>query len=379
MSIILLIGGLVLFVGLVVVHEFGHFLAAKRAGVHVEEFGIGFPPRLWSRRTREGWTLSINLLPIGGFVRLKGEHDADRSPGSFGAARLRSKVAIMLAGVVMNLITAFVLLTLLAVVGVPKLIDNQFSITRDEHISNQTLLIGYIEPGSPADKAGLQLRDQIDAVGRKPADCADTAACVNKAEAEHVTTPEELKTITRQNAGQRVEIFIERNGQPKTITVQLRSAIEADQGYLGIAPTSYIITRYTWSAPLEAGGLIGQVTGLTFKGLGNALAGLFQGNTAKASAQVAGPVGIFVLLKDGSFLGYQFVLLIIAIISLTLAIMNVLPIPALDGGRLFVTLLFRWLKRPLHKHTEELIHGIGFVSLLALFVLITVVDVRRFF
>ena len=118
---------------------------------------------------------------------------------------------------------------------------------------------------------------------------------------------------------------------------------------------------------------------MTLKGLGTALSSLFRGDTAKASSQVAGPVGIFVLLSDGSSLGYQFVLMIIAIISLTLAIMNALPIPALDGGRLFVTLLFRAIRKPLKENTENLIHGTGFAALMLLFVLITVVDVKRFF
>jgi regulator of sigma E protease len=105
---------------------------------------------------------------------------------------------------------------------------------------------------------------------------------------------------------------------------------------------------------------------------------LAQGNGSKASAQVSGPVGVFVLLKDGSLLGYQFVLVIIAIISLTLAIMNVLPIPALDGGRLFVTLLYRIRNKPLTQKIEDRIHGTGFAVLMLLFVLITIVDVRRF-
>lgn len=109
------------------------------------------------------------------------------------------------------------------------------------------------------------------------------------------------------------------------------------------------------------------------------MSNLFRGDTGKASEQVAGPVGIFVLLKDGSLLGYQFILMIIAIISLTLAIMNVLPIPALDGGRLFVTLLFRAVRKPLRPKVEEIIHGTGFALLMLLFILITVVDVKRFF
>lgn len=373
MSVLLLIIGLLLFVGLVVVHEFGHFIMARRGGVDVEEFGIGFPPRAKVIAKRNGTIFTLNWLPLGGFVKLKGENDADNSAGSFGAAKLNTKIKIMLAGVVMNLLTAFVLLALLAVIGMPRLIENQFTVASDTKVVRQDVLIGYVEPGSPADKAGLKQRDQILSLGAVGAPNA-------------VKSAEDLPKITKQFSGKEVSVVFERDNKNETTSVVLRSTeeVEASQktdnpkGYLGISPTEYVVRRSTWSAPIVAAGFIKQATELTFKGLGTALASLFTGNTAQASAQVAGPVGIFVLLKDGSLLGYQFVLMIIAIISLTLAIMNALPIPALDGGRLFVTLVFRGLRKPLTKKTEDMIHGTGFAALMLLFVLITIVDVKRF-
>src|SRR3978361_821415 len=111
MSILLLVVGILLFIGLVVVHEFGHFIVARRNGVEVEEFGIFFPPRLYKRKMKAGWIFTVNLLPLGGFVRLKGEHDSDTEPGTFGAASTWVKTKIMAAGVVMNLAAALVLLT----------------------------------------------------------------------------------------------------------------------------------------------------------------------------------------------------------------------------------------------------------------------------
>ena len=370
MGIVILIIGLLLFVGLVIVHELGHFIVARRNGVKVEEFGIGFPPRLMAIR-RKGYYLSINLLPLGGFVRLKGEHDADKHRGSFGAASLWAKIKIMTAGVGMNLLTAWVLLTLLAVLGMPKLIDNQFSIAKDTRITQQKVLIGYIEPDSPASKAGLEVRDQIVAINYAN-------------ETQPISSAESLPKVTKMFAGKDVQISIVRAGVQKIVPLHLRSTEEIEKsninkGYLGIIPTQYEVRRSTWSAPIVAGGLIGQFTKLTYKGLGSVIASLFRGDTKTASAQVAGPVGVFVLLKAGSLLGYQFMLMIIAVISLTLAIMNVLPIPALDGGRLFVTLVFRGLHKPLRRQTEDLIHGTGFALLMLLFVLITIVDVKRFF
>jgi regulator of sigma E protease len=134
------------------------------------------------------------------------------------------------------------------------------------------------------------------------------------------------------------------------------------------------------------------VTALTFQGLGHALGGLGswfagvvthnavarQNGGANATSQVAGPVGIFVILKDGSLIGYQFMLFIVAIISLTLAIMNILPIPALDGGRLWIMLISRWLKHPISARREEAINAAGFVVLIGLVIVITIVDVQRF-
>jgi regulator of sigma E protease len=153
--VILLIVGLLLFVSLVVIHEFGHFIAARRGGVGIEEFGIFFPPRLFHRKTKAGWVFSVNLLPLGGYVKLQGEHDNDTEPGSYGAASLAVKSKINAAGVVMNLITAFVLLTILALIGLPKLVPNQFTVTSDTKVSKMETLIGQVEAGSPAAKAGL--------------------------------------------------------------------------------------------------------------------------------------------------------------------------------------------------------------------------------
>lgn len=371
----LLLLGLVLFVCLVIVHELGHLIAARRGGVVVEEFGLGFPPKVWARKLKSKMLLSINLLPLGGFVRLKGEHDADTAPGSYGAALLKTKVKIMTAGVAMNLATAIVVLTGLALVGMPKLVENQFTVPSDTTIIKQVVLVGYVEPDSPAANAGLESRDQLIAVGEDAQNM------------QPITSMDTFPEITKAYAGQKVIVEVQRGQEITQKEVQLRSQTEVDdskdsdnpKGYLGVVPTEFVLQQSTWSAPVVAVGTAVQFTKLTLQGIGTALVDVFSGNASKAADQVSGPVGIFVLIKDGSTLGYRFILMIIAIISLTLAIMNILPIPALDGGRLFVTLLYRALKKPLTKETEERIHGLGFVALMLLFVLITIVDVRRFF
>ena len=374
MSILLLILGLLLFVGLVVVHEWGHFIMARRGGVDVEEFGIGFPPKAKTITRKNGTEYTLNWLPLGGFVRLKGEHDADKSKGSYGAASLGRKVKIMTAGVVMNLLVAYIMLVLLALVGLPKLVDNQFTVKSNEHVTKPQLFAGQVEPGSPAEKIGLKSSDVLLTI-------ADNTS------SDQLNSNEDLPNITKKYAGKQVTITYSRDGKVSSGTAQLRTTAEVEaskktnnpKGTLGIAPGEYNVSRYTWSAPIVAGGTIVQFTELTLKGLGTALHGVFTGNGKQASEQVSGPVGIFVILQQGTHLGIQFILMVIAVISLTLAIMNVLPIPALDGGRLFVTLIYRGLKKPLSERTEDLIHGSGFAALMVLFVLITVVDVKRFF
>jgi regulator of sigma E protease len=374
MSVILLILGLLLFVGLVVAHEFGHFIVARRNGVEVEEFGIGFPPKIWSKKTKKGFLFSINLLPLGGFVRLKGEHDADIEPGTFGASSTWVKTKIMVAGVGMNLLVALIFFTILAWLGMPQLISNQFSIKSDSKVIKNEVLVGTVQNNSPAAKAGLHPRDQL----------LDIASGSN---IKYVSKANGLPNITEYFAGKSVTITYLRNGQTHSANMTLVSTKEVQaslktnnsKGYLGVAPTEYTLQRSTWSAPIVALGITKQFTVLTFKGLWTAITSLLHGNTAAASSQVSGPVGIFVLLKDGSLLGYQLTLMIVAIVSLSLAIMNVLPIPALDGGHLFVTYISRILKKPVAQNVEDWVYGVSFVFLLGLVALITVVDVKRFF
>lgn len=397
MSIVLLAIGLLLFVGLVVIHEWGHFVMARRSRVVVEEFGIGFPPRLFKRRMKKGWLFTINALPLGGFVKLKGEHDSDSQSGSFGAASLRAKAGIMLAGVCMNLVVAYLLLVVLALIGMPQLIDNQFVLTKDatyvQH-AQYYVAVGDVEPASPAAKIGLKPDDVIVSFGVPGRMVA-------------LSSPSTLPIMTRQYAGQSVIVAYRHGGDGSIVqrTVKLHSIADVaaakaagkGMGYFGASvyrgQKGMDILRSTWSAPIVAAGVIKQFTVLTFEGLGKALAGLggtvagtLTGNTharqaaqAEASSQVTGPVGIFFVLKYGSSLGIRFILFIVAIISLTLAIMNVLPIPALDGGRLWLMLISRAIRHPLSAKREEMIIATGFAVLMALVILVTIVDVRRFF
>lgn len=381
-EILLLILGLILFSLLIVLHEYGHFLVARRNGVKVKEFGIGFPPKLIGRTLGKGifrGYYSLNLLPIGGFVRLEGENDAAQGPGTYGSQSLFVKSKIILAGVTVNFFIAFLLFTFLALVGIPKLLpvepyfsDQQFSVASDTYLVRQNVLVSFIAEGSPAEKAGLELGDEV-----------RTLTDVATNQAYPVISTAEFYALTTRFAGQPVEISVIRDRQELTLNSTLRTIEEAeraDGGRLGAATSNFVLQRNTWSAPLTGLVLTGQFTKVTLQGLGQALWSLVTGDTDRAKESVTGPIGIFFVLKEGAAQGYQFILMVIALISLTLAIMNSLPIPALDGGRFVLTLLFRKvLRRPLVQRVENKIIMISFVVLMTLMILITSVDIDRFF
>ncbi len=391
MEVFLLVLGLVLFIGLVIVHELGHFWVARRNGVVPEEFGIFFPPTLWRKKMKGGWDFTINALPLGGFVKLRGEHDSDTKKGSFGAASDWAKAKIMLAGVAVNFVTALVLFTVLAWVGMPVIIPNQFTVASDTKTAQNTLLAQYVEPGSPAEKAGINRGDTLLSIQSKSEQKMYT-----------ITSKDTLSSLTQKLAGQTVLVTYEHAGKRVTAktTLLTKDAVAASRktaepkGHLGVLPFPLQTQRSTWSAPVVAVGLSAQITKLTLQGIGKALKGLvgtiaggLTGNKearqqaqTEASSQVSGPLGIFFVLKGGATIGVKFMLMIIAIISLTLAIMNVLPVPALDGGRLYLMLLSRLTKeKRLSQKAEESIVGWSFVLLLVLIVLITFVDIKRFF
>ncbi len=375
---------------------------ARRNGVDVEEFGLGIPPRAWGKkRKKDGMILSVNWLPLGGFVKLKGEYDADTTKGSFGAASLWVKSKIMLAGVTMNLITGLVLLTILALVGMPKLLDknsvgqDQFTVKSDTKIIKSEVRAGTVQSNTPASKVGITGQDVVLSVA-------------SGKEVKNIKNTDQLHDATAAFAGKTVQVTYKHDGQTLTKQTQLRTKKQVDQsivaaekandanlavGELGLEdPVNIQIQRSTWSAPVVAVGFTGQLTELTFKGLGHAIGGLGstiaglvthnkaarQNGQTSASSQVGGPVAIVEILWGSTAYGIVFTLWIIAVISLTLALMNVLPIPALDGGRLFMILFSRGLlKKPLGKLAEERMVATGMALILALVVLITVVDIRR--
>ncbi len=373
-----IIAGVIALTVLVVLHELGHAIVARRNGVVVEEFGIGFPPRVWSTKLKNGVIFSLNALPLGGFVKLQGEYDSANKKGDYGAASFWVKTKILLAGVVINWLTAVVLLTILALVGMPKILPNQFTVPSDTTESRSPVTLAAVSDKSPAAKAGLKKGDAIIRFNQQA-----------------VASPDVLSSETKQQHGKTVEVIYARNNTEYRTTVALRSENAKGQGYLGVSTSQRNLLRATWSAPIVGVALTGQLTGATFEGLGKLVGSVVGGGLSQLSGDektrqeggkelqqagdsVAGPIGILgVLFPAASQAGPTAFLFITALISLTLAVMNVLPIPALDGGRWFTMAVFRALKKPLTKEREETIQATGFLILMALVVVVTIVDVSK--
>ena len=373
-----IIGCLLILVLLVVVHELGHAIVAKRNGVVVEEFGIGFPPRAWGKKLKNGVLFSLNWLPLGGFVKLQGEHDAADQKGDYGAATFWQKTKILLAGVFINWLVAVLLLTILAVTGLPKILPNQFTVSSDSSLVQQPVLLTSITKGYPAEKAGLKTGDMVMTFAGKD-----------------VPTVQALIDQTKVNKGKTVDVVYKRAGDKRTASVTLRD--DQTGSIFGAGLGQQIFTHSTWSAPIVGVVVTGQFTWATLEGLGNLVSNLVSGlvmqlstdqatrtqashNLKSVSDSVAGPVGILgTIFPQAEKAGPTQLIFLTAIISLTLAVMNILPIPALDGGRWFVTALFRVLKKPLTKEREEKMQATGFIILMSLVLVVTIADVTKLF
>lgn len=370
--------GLVVLVLLVAVHELGHAIAARRNGVVVEEFGVGFPPRAWAKKLKNGVLLSLNWLPLGGFVKLQGEYDSAKKKGDYGAAGFWPKTKILLAGVMINWLVAAGLLTILAWTGLPKVLPQQFSVEGDTTLVKGSVELTEVAADSPAEKAGLHRGDTIVRFASEP-----------------VGAGEVLAQQAAKHKGESVEIIYTRGGVEYSTLATLRS--ESKDGFLGVASSQQELIRATWSAPVVGVVTAAQFTGETFKGLGDLVVNLVKGivlqispdqqvrteaqqSLSAAGNSVAGPIGILtVIFPSAGQAGLTEVIFLTAIISLTLAVMNVLPIPALDGGRWFLMALFKLLKKPLTKQREEKIQTAGFMTLMVLVVVVTIADVGKLF
>ena len=339
---ILILGGLVL------IHELGHFVTARLAGVRVLEFGIGFPPRARVIR-RGGETLyTLNWLPIGGFVKLEGEDgDEEDDPRSFVRARLPVKLIILLAGVTMNLVLSFVIFAGIAITGEPA-----YGVT-----------IGEVVAGSPAEGAGIVAGDTLVSVNGKQYSAFDN------------TTPSgDLRAL----GGKTVEIgILHADGTSETLRVTLRVPATPQDIALGIGKQQPLQIGTIHLSPLDAVRLGATRTvdafSLILGGLGDLGRSIVTSPTTAPPA--SGPVGIAVDLGHILWgLGPLYVIYMAGLLSANLALVNVLPFPPLDGGRAAVALIQSVSNNRIGHAAERLVYLTGFVLLMALLVWLTLFD-----
>jgi regulator of sigma E protease len=354
----------IVIVALIVVHEFGHFIAAKLSGMRVDEFGFGFPPRALTIAKKGETEYTLNWLPFGGFVKIYGEDSTTDAPRSFTSRPRVLQALVLVAGVAMNLVFAYVLLTGALIAGTPRALA-------PEEVANATdtqLIVATVLPGSPAEGAGLAEGDTVLSAedghyvfsGVSP---ADFSAFVARA-GDNAT----IALTVRHAAGGEETLF----ARPRAGLVASdpsRAAIGVEVATIGVVPVPFA-AALVQGAALTWGTLI-----LTARELAHFFYGLF---TFHANlSQVAGPIGIAGAVGSASRQGFGDLLSLMAIISINLAIVNLIPVPALDGGRLLFVLIEGATKKRIKPSVAQAVNAIGFLLLILLLVVVSVHDIFR--
>lgn len=342
-----ILASIIIFGLIIFVHEFGHYSMAKLSGIRVEEFALGMGPKVVS--FKRGETLySLRAFPLGGFCKMSGETgNEDYVPSKsydqrrFDQKPILSRMAVIAGGPIMNFILAALVLTLIfSVLGVPQDFSNA---------------IGEVIAGNPADEAGLKSGDKIIEINGTPVDRWS-----------------ELVNIIHANPEKEIFLKIERENREFTVKLIPRLDPESQTGKIGITPGETKWERIGLVPGIKEGlNRTFQITILT-------IAGLIEMIRGRVSAEgISGPVGIIQIIGESARYGFVYLANLTAVISINLGLINLLPIPALDGSRLIFLLLEAVRGRPVNPNKENFVHLIGFVLLMVLMVLITYKDILR--
>ena len=366
MSIVLF---LIVLAVLVLVHEFGHFFAAKRLGIRVDEFGLGFSPRIWGKKIGET-IYSINLIPFGGFVKIFGESpDAESLSGPEASRSFISKpkwaqVVVLIAGIAMNLVFAWLLFSVSFMSG----LTTSASAENDQYVEGKHVIVTSVIADSPAARAGIALGDTLVAVRSRGATTT-------------ILGVEEIQGAVRGSEGGMVAFDIERGDVDKK-SLYLRAIpekSELDDVYaIGVSMDTVGKVRLPAHLALVEGGkltyaiFIGIITHLY-----DLIADAFRG-TADLSG-ISGPVGIAGLVGDASRLGFVYLMSFTAFISINLAVLNLIPFPALDGGRILFVIIEAIKRKPIRPAVANTVNAIGFGILILFMLFVTYRDIVKLF
>jgi regulator of sigma E protease len=357
---------------LVFVHELGHFVAARYFGVKAEEFGFGFPPRMFGFvyddtkkryryvRGKESvesphTVYSLNWLPLGGFVRIKGEDGNETDADSFTAQSAWKRVTMLIAGVAMNFVAAIVLFGIVFSLGVRQPVAPEMA----TNYSDTQIQILQVVRDSSAQAIGLEPGDRLMSIN-----------------GQSVTKIEEVRDILNGARGENITFAIERLGEPKVLRGEFTDSSE--DAKFGIAYSHTATVKYSPAESVKEGIITTwHVTIAILVAFGQLIGGLFSDSKA-SGVDLTGPVGIVYITKQMSELGLVYILQFAALLSVNLAIINALPIPALDGGRILFIIIEKIKRSPVRRSTEGMIHQIGFLLLIFLMVFITTRDILKF-
>jgi len=345
---------------LIFIHELGHFLAARWMGVRVLEFGFGYPPRMIKLFERNGVEYTLNWIPFGGFVRMAGEDGDAEDPQALPNIAPWRRIIVMVAGPFMNLLAAVLIFAFLFMVGIP---------THQTDPNTLPVVIKAVAPGSPAEQAGIQPGDVILAIN-----------------GEKVVGLDKVQEVISAHAGEEIELTLQRGDEVVTVRARPRlpEEIPAGQGALGVhidadyPPNDIVIKRYN---PLEA--LVKGVQHtwdmivVMIVGLAQLLHSLISPRVATPEGSVGGLIAIGRLTAEVAREGWRDLLSLTAFLSLNLAILNLLPIPALDGGRILFALAEIVSRRRIPPEKEALIHMAGFVILIGFMIIVTFMDISN--
>lgn len=336
----------------VLIHEWGHFIAAKKSGMLVEEFGFGIPPKLWSFKKGET-TYSINALPFGGFVKIAGENGIENgipSDRQFESKPWYKQSIVLVAGVVCNILLAILLFTISYSLGTPTLSDS----------GTPTVL--HVTKGSPVDEVGIKVGDTITKVVKYDKEIA-------------VINTENLKKTINDSTDPLTISFV---NNKKETTVEVSPKKEGGVTALGIGVEKIALEKTSIAkAFVRATEQTVFITKSIFGTVGHLIGSLFiKGDEAQ---EIIGPIGLANEIKNASSIGFGYLLAFTAMISINLAVINILPFPALDGGRLIIVLLERISRKKFSKTVINLIHASGFILLIGLMIFLSISDIGRLF
>ncbi len=351
----------IILIGLLVLHELGHFIVAKKFGVSVEEFGIGYPPRIFGKKI--GDTIySLNWLPLGAFVKIIGADTEDNGPASFSKKPIWQRVLIILAGVVSFWLVAIIIYTVVLTGW------GMFAPVDDAAVNpSAAVFVTLVLPDSPAYVSGIKPGDEILKIGEKNSALVD----INQAS--------QVQDFVQSNKGSEIVLSLLRGNDKIEVSLTPRTNYPSGEGPMGIGLLRAAKVQYPWyTAAIKSTVLVFKQSELMVLTIKDALVSVFSGKKVEG-LQIVGPIGIGSIMNQAMTQGIDVFLSYVGMIAVWMALFNVLPIPALDGGRFLFLVIEAIARKPVPAKIDQTVNSAFFILFIALGIFITIKDIIRLF